>query len=297
MAPEDVDAARDAYLKLLKASLLGHTVGPVTVYRPVTIGGRRDLLAPLLGRTQMRIAKAGTVDASTDVDGRAFVSELAPGVMTMIGSSRLEHLETCMLDVIAGGVPGDFIETGVWRGGATIFMRGVLKAHGITDRRVFVADSFAGLPPPNAEDYPADNGMSLHLFSELAVSVDDVKANFARYGLLDDQVRFVKGWFRDSLPALRDHTWAVVRLDGDLYESTMDGLTNLYPGLAPGGWLIVDDYEIPACMQAVTDFRADYGIDEALTVVDWTAVAWKKSTERVHLGSQSESIGQRCEPG
>src|SRR5438132_2136885 len=85
-------------------------------------------------------------------------------------------------------IPGDFIETGVWRGGCCILMRGILAANGVTDRRVYVADSFAGLPPPDAERYAADAGDPHHTFKELSISIEQVRENFARYGLLDDQV-------------------------------------------------------------------------------------------------------------
>src|SRR4051812_29764219 len=161
---------------------------------------------------------------------------------TMIGMKRLDNLQHCISEVIESGVPGDLIETGVWRGGASIFMRGMLRAHGVTDRAVWVADSFRGIPPPNADEYPPDEGNRMHMRDFLAVSLADVQANFERFGLLDDQVRFLEGWFRDTLPTVRDRRWAVVRLDGDLYESTINGLENLYPGLSPGGYLIVDDY-------------------------------------------------------
>ena len=81
----------------------------------------------------------------------------------MIGLRRLENLQFCVEDAIAAGVPGDLIETGVWRGGATIFMRAILQAHQITDRNVWVADSFQGLPVPDAEKYPADKDDQHHL--------------------------------------------------------------------------------------------------------------------------------------
>jgi predicted O-methyltransferase YrrM len=119
--------------------------------------------------------------------------------------------------------------------------------------------------------------MELHLWPGLAVSLEDVKANFGRFGLLDEQVVFVPGWFRDTLPSLGDHTWSVIRLDGDLYESTTQSLENLYPGLSPGGWLIVDDYEIAACRRAVDDYRERHAISDPITTVDWTGICWQKS--------------------
>ena len=193
----------------------------------------------------------------------------------MIGRARMRNIRDCVESVIADDVPGNLIETGVWRGGACIYMRGILAAHGVENREVWVADSFAGLPEPH---HPADAELDLHTFDELAVSLDEVRNNFARYRLLDERVNFVKGWFRDTLPALRDREWAVLRLDGDMYESTMDSLRNLYAGLSPGGFLIVDDYlAISNCRKAVEDFRAEQHISDPIEAIDDQSVFWRKS--------------------
>lgn len=197
---------------------------------------------------------------------------------TMIGLKRLDNLQFCVEDVLARGVPGDLIETGVWRGGATIFMRAILKAYDVTDRRVWVADSFEGLPPPDPERYPDDNGLLWHECKELAVSLDQVRSNFAKYGLLDDQVQFLKGWFRDTLPSAPIEQLAVLRLDGDMYESTMEPLVNLYPKLSEGGYLIVDDYgAVPNCRRAIHDYRDANGITDDIRPIDWTGVYWQRS--------------------
>jgi O-methyltransferase len=196
---------------------------------------------------------------------------------TMIGLARLDNLESCVTHVIRDRVPGDLIETGVWRGGAAILMRAVLEAYGDTERQVWVADSFAGLPRPDADRYPADAGDSLWTHPELAVSLDEVKRNFAKYGLLGDRIRFLAGWFRDTLPTAPIERLAVLRLDGDLYESTMVGLTALYPKVSPGGFVIVDDYALETCRAAVDDYRAEHGIVDDIHVVDWTGVYWRKS--------------------
>jgi len=196
---------------------------------------------------------------------------------TMIGLKRLDNLQFCVDEAITNGVRGDLIETGVWRGGAAIFMRAMLKAYGVTDRCVWVADSFEGLPPPDGGKYPPDAGDRLHEATELAVSLEEVKANFERYGLLDNQVRFLKGWFRDTLPAAPIERLAVLRLDGDMYQSTMDALVNLYPKLSEGGYVIVDDYgAIPACRQAVHDYRSANGITGEIRDIDWTGIFWQK---------------------
>lgn len=196
---------------------------------------------------------------------------------TMIGAIRLHHLRTCVETVLRDGVPGDLIEAGVWRGGAAIMMRAVLAAYGVEDRRLWLADSFRGLPPPNPERYPQDAGLDLSEIPVLAVPVDTVRENFRAFDLLDDRVRFVEGWFAQTLPDLDAETFAVIRLDGDLYESTMDALEALYPKLSPGGFLVVDDYGcIPACRAAVHDYRERRGIREPIADIDWTGAYWRK---------------------
>jgi hypothetical protein len=197
---------------------------------------------------------------------------------TMIGMLRLDCLQQCVETVLRERVPGDFLEAGVWRGGATIFMKGILAAYGVQDRRVWVADSFRGLPVPDEVNFPQDVPIDQSIFEELAVSLEQVKANFARYDLLDDQVRFLEGWFKDTLPTAPVDALAVLRLDGDYYESTIQILESLYHKVSPGGFVIVDDYGcIEACRQAITDFRTANGIDDPIVPVDWTGVYWRRS--------------------
>ena len=111
---------------------------------------------------------------------------------------------------------------------------------------------------------------------ELAVSLEQVRANFAEYGLLDEKVRFLEGWFEDTLPTAPIARLAILRLDGDLYKSTMDTLQHLYPKLSAGGYVIIDDYwAIAACREAVTDYRQQQGITEPIRRMDWTGVYWR----------------------
>jgi O-methyltransferase len=141
---------------------------------------------------------------------------------------------------------------------------------------VWVADSFQGLPKPD-EAYPEDRGDSHWTFPELAVSLEDVKRNFKRYGLLDDQVRFLVGWFRDTLTPAPIERLAVLRLDGDMYESTMDVLTALYPKLSVGGYCIIDDYGyIASCRTFVETYRRAHNITEPIKVIDGGGVFWQR---------------------
>ena len=281
---EKLEDSRHLYLDLMKRCLVNMIYPEAEqVPLPATAAGFRGRLARTLLRLpsgpqpspSLRNAqgKPLTLDRANRMEGRIW-----PLVAhTMIGLKRLDNLEFCIEQVITNGVVGDLIETGVWRGGATIFMRAMLKAYGVTDRCVWVADSFDGLPPPDARKYPPDAGDRLHEARELAVSLEQVKANFDRYGLLDDQVRFLKGWFRDTLRAAPIERLAVLRLDGDMYQSSMDALVNLYPKVSQGGYITVDDYgAIPACRQAVHDYRAANGITEEIRDIDWTGIFWQK---------------------
>jgi O-methyltransferase len=196
---------------------------------------------------------------------------------TMIGWKRLLNLQNCVEQILAENVPGDLIETGVWRGGAIIFMRAILKAYNVRDRLIWGADSFQGLPAPDPVRYAADAGDRAHTWRELSISLSEVRANFEKYGLLDEQVRFLPGWFRETLPAAPIEQLSLIRLDGDMYESTYVALENLYPKLSRGGFLIVDDYgALPSCRQAVTDFRQTVGIAEEIIRIDWTGVYWRR---------------------
>lgn len=198
---------------------------------------------------------------------------------SMIGLKRMDNLQECIATIVRDGVEGDLIETGVWRGGACIFMRANLKAWGDTSRKVWVADSFEGLPAPNAAVYEADAGDKLHQFSGLAVGVQQVRHNFERYGLLDDQVEFLVGWFKDTLPTAPFEKLALARLDGDMYESTIQAIEAVYPRLSPGGFLVIDDYGSHASQagRAIHDYREANGITDEIIAIDEFGAYWRKS--------------------
>lgn len=233
---------------------------------------------PILSITQilkflkMRIVKERSFATVQREEGRLWPT----CAHTMIGIIRLDNLQFACETVIKEGIKGDFIETGVWRGGACIFMRAILAAYGIEDRRVYVADSFEGLPKPEPAKYPADAGHKAYRHKYLAISQAEVENNFRKYGLLDDKVVFLKGWFAETLPHAPIEKLAILRLDGDMYSSTMDALTNLYHKLSSGGFCIIDDYALPECKAAVDDFRHTNGIRDEMMVVDWTGRYWRK---------------------
>lgn len=196
--------------------------------------------------------------------------------LTMIGLKRLENIQECADRVIKEGIPGDFVEAGVWRGGASIFMRAILKSYQVSDRVVWLADSFKGLPPPKPE-YPEDKDDTHYLFEELGISQDQVRANFKKFDLLDNQVKFIEGWFNETLYKSAIKQIALLRLDGDMYESTFVSLEALYHKVEVGGYVIIDDYGyIESCRQAVHDFLDKNSLKPVIHKVDWTGVYWKK---------------------
>jgi O-methyltransferase len=191
---------------------------------------------------------------------------------TMVGRARLDNLEWCIRDVIERQIPGDFVETGVWRGGSVIFMRAMLMFRGITDRVVWAADSFEGMPVPQDKS----DGWDRSHVEKLRVSLEQVKQNFARLGLLDKQVQFLKGWFSDTLPSAPIQQLAILRLDGDLYHSTVDALTNLYHKVSRGGYVIVDDYySWSGCHRAVDEFLVCRGLRPDIRKIDSDSVYWQ----------------------
>ena len=274
----------DLLKKTLSFSLWPDPPVPIATFNYARPAWKRPLITMLGSLTSaagIELMKRGPATASEREEGRHWPSYAD----TMIGLRRLDNLQACIESVLHDGVPGDLIETGVWRGGACIFMRGVLRAYGVADRRIFVADSFHGLPEPDAQKYPDDAGDFHHIHRFLAVSEEQVRRNFDRYGLLDDQVVFLKGWFKDSLPKANIGALSILRLDGDMYESTMDALNALYPKLSAGGYCIVDDYVLPGCRKAVDDYRAAHGIDAVITAIDWAGCYWR------HRGPATAATG------
>jgi O-methyltransferase len=268
--PEDL---RRAYLDVLKLCLcdLG---GTTTTSVARTIGG--DVMSRELAGDQLRFRSAGL---DWPLHG-----------LTMVGLARLDDLQLCVETVVRDGVAGDVIETGSWRGGASMLARATLNSLGEHERTVWVADSFQGFPDVD-RDLTSGYDLEVDLAGcdFLAVPEEEVRASFARFGL-DQGVTFVPGFFQDTLPALPPRRWAIARLDGDSYDATRLALEVLYPNLAAGGYLVVDDYlPLDQCRQAVDDFRREHGITEPIQHVDWSGVRWRRETEPAALANEAET--------
>lgn len=283
------------YLELLKKSILNqlyienearillalsaiYNNEQLSLHELYNINGHGDLLDSLDVNKQdgsyMLLCKKYESDMP---ESKSFTRNFTELSHSMIGSKRLNNIQYCIETVLEEDILGDVIETGIWRGGATIFMRGVLAAYEVTDRIVWAADSFEGVPAPSLpEDSKTD--ISARVLPVLAVSLDEVCDLFERYDLLDEQVNFIQGWFKDTLATAPIESLALLRLDGDLYESTMDALVPLYPKVSKGGFIIVDDYySCPPCKLAIDEYRKKHAIIDELIMIDDQSVYWKKT--------------------
>lgn len=276
---------RDMYLDLLRSSLTRYGEDELDLisflHHPIV---RRVI--GILAKRNIRVVRAIPFDEQK----RNLGLDWPVSAETMIGMQRLTHLQHCVETVLAEKIPGDLMECGVWRGGACILMRAVLRAYGDDERCVWLADSFEGVPTPDTENYSADKDVRLDLAArKLAIPESVVRNNFKRYGLLDDRVRFLPGWFKNTLPNAPINRIALLRLDGDLYESTIQALDALYWKLSPGGFCIIDDYHgIDACRQAVADYRQKNSISADIIDIDGSGVYWRKSAGEV----TSQGVGK-----
>jgi hypothetical protein len=267
LGPEP-ERLRAAYLQLLKLSLCDLT-GACT--------------REIRWTSDKRVFWRHLTDAE-QVSGRVEGKDWPLDGLTMIGLRRLDDLQACVESVLADGVAGDLIEAGAWRGGASILIRSTLDAWGARDRTLWVADSFQGFPSPQADAPAADREVESDMgrIDYLAPGLAAVKEHFARFGVLHG-VRFVPGFFDDTLPALAGRRWALIRLDADTYHATRLTLESLYPGLAAGGYVLIDDYFHPylpeSCRRAVDEFRAEHGITDPIEQADWNGGHWRKSAD------------------
>lgn len=268
---------KDPYLSLLRRAITA-SIYPESAWRMVRPDGRKGVSGALQAAFVRFLAKRGfrLINALPfDAKRREVGLDWPMFGYSMIGHKRLENIEACIRSVVSDGIEGDFVECGVWRGGASIYAKGVLNALGETGRTVWLADSFEGMPA-QAEEDKVD--IELSQFTILAVSQEQVEDNFRQFGFLDDRVRFIKGWFSDSLPTCPVGKIALLRLDGDYYSSTMDALNGLYDRVVSGGYILVDDYgAFESCRRAITEFLASRGVDPKIIPVDYSGVYWRKA--------------------
>ncbi len=269
---------QELYLDLLKRSLTRaliakkierHTLSPG---RPILVLANA-LIKKILTPLHLELVKRVTCSKQDYIQSTHAANTRNEEAETMLGIKQLDQMQSAIIDVVNNKVAGDVLEAGVWRGGMTIFMRGVLQALNEESKNVWVVDSFEGLPEP-------EKGFDSFGWAKgnMSVSLEDVKSNFRRFGLLDGSVKFLKGYFQDSLPKSSIESLSILRVDADLYESTAVVLNYLYPKLSVGGYAIFDDYaNLVDCQRAIDEYREKHNISDPIIPIDARAIYWKKS--------------------
>jgi O-methyltransferase len=234
------------------------------IYRPVDAA---------LDRAGIQLVRPVPVDSRMD-EGISFLHAEAD---TSMGTRRLQFLQRCLTAIHVEQIPGDLVELGCWRGGGAILMRGFLAGVGDTSRRVWAADTFRGYPLPDSDTTEHD-----HIYAgntAFAVSLEEVKERIDRYGLLDEQVRFLDGLFATTLPTAAIDAIALMHIDVSTYRGTADGLRYTYPKVSPGGWVVIGDYQAAGARRAVDEYRSKHVIDVPLQDVPQKrslGVWWRK---------------------
>src|SRR5712664_621658 len=200
-------------------------------------------------------------------------------LLSMVPEPALSGLAQQLQDVLREGIQGDFVECGVWRGGASFLMADLLRRAGVKHRKVWLCDSFEGLPPPEPIDGPlalryAQSPNSPWYLDNCSASLEEVQASAKALGLAG-YVEFVKGWFNESLPIARDRIGpiALLRIDADWHASVRACLDNLYDQVTDGGSIILDDYYIyDGCAVAVHEFLGERRLSHRITSAGGVAI-------------------------
>lgn len=235
----------------------------------------RLLMLTLIGTpSQGRCGNGGGCETIVPFNAmlRHYGNDWPPTAYTMIGTQRLENFRAAILEVNRNHIPGAIIELGVWRGGAMILAAGVLKETGVK-RYLYLYDAFESMPGYSAAS------------NYLANSMKSVQSNFELFDVRDDHVHFEKGLFKDTVPAwkIESKPIAVLRVDGNFYDSYQDAMYHMYESVSVGGIVIFDDVMSHAPVQAFwLDFKKDQGVPEVLNRIDRHS-AWFRKVHDVKL--------------
>jgi O-methyltransferase len=211
---------------------------------------------------------------------------------TMTSIHRVAALADAVEYVCRSRIPGDIVECGVWRGGSTMAAARTLIRLGDKSRRLYLFDTFEGMPPPTADDLDRDGVPARALLDADAgrtgpmwarATLGDVQENLRSTGYPSDLIVFAKGKVENTIPGQAPEQIAILRLDTDWYESTAHELTHLYPRLVEGGVLIIDDYGYwQGARKAVDEYIARHKIALLLSRIDDTGrMATKPADQQV----------------
>ncbi len=207
---------------------------------------------------------------------------------TMLSPARLYAFMEATRHIVKAKIPGAIVECGVWKGGAVMSSLLAMSDLGLKDREYFLYDTFEGMPKPGNDDQKFDGQKIATEFTARQIGdngstwcrgeFDEVRQNVFSTGYPSERIHFVRGKVEDTIPATLPGKIAILRLDTDWYESTRHELQHLYPLLAPGGVLIIDDYgHWEGARQAVDEYFAAQSIPMLLHRTDYTGRAGIKA--------------------
>ena len=213
-----------------------------------------------------------SLPAFLDSDFRAAYTELQP--FTMVDWSGALSVWDAVEHIARNNIEGDFVECGVWRGGTSLLAHRKMMDCGLTDRKLYLYDTFQGMSDPTENDVDLGGGVAAQRMSserkvENSINVwayasrEDVENNIREFAGHEfagdpDHFKLVEGKVEDTIPAVMPDSIAILRLDTDWYESTKHELEHLYDKLNKGGVLLIDDYGVwKGCRKAVDEFFAD----------------------------------------
>jgi cephalosporin hydroxylase len=301
--PDPTTTAIDRYLDLLKGALLDehymenevridHLVRHLLAESQPTPNAVRDPVRQMKDKTRQMLAarRAGKLG-----DDRGDILGYFP--YSTMGRVRLDHLQRCLDAVRTDKVKGDLVECGTGRGGGGVFLRGYAAVWEMTDRRVWIADTFRA-SPSLPDDLHETSQEAVEILGggpglpDLRADLNTVRDAFQRFDLLDDRLRFLQGDYRDTLPTSPIRSIALLRLGDDLEDACGTILDALYDRVTPGGFVVVEDFLSPAARKSIEDFRERRGIDDPIEQVDWSGVVWRKgaspSTSKVRTPTRHE---------
>ena len=217
---------------------------------------------------------------------RAMIERVRP--FTMTGPERVVSLTRAVEYLVRNNIYGSIVECGVWRGGSMMCVAYTLLRLGVTDRDLYLFDTFEGMPPPEGVDVLYDGTSAVNLLAASAKesaywaysNLDEVRSNLRRTDYPEARLHFVKGKVEDTIPVHAPDGIALLRLDTDWYASTRHELIHLYPRLRTNGVLIIDDYGWwQGARQAVDEYMDGLEFAPLLHRIDETGRACIKATD------------------
>jgi O-methyltransferase len=213
-----------------------------------------------------------------DAETRDICKLVSP--FTMTSPERIFALRQSVQYLVQNNIQGDFVECGVWRGGSMMAVARTLQGLGVTEKNLYLFDTFDGMSAPTQDDVAFNGESAIELLAQSAQkanpvraysALDEVKRNLLSTGYPAERMFFIEGKVEDTIPAQMPERIALLRLDTDWFESTYHELLHLYPRLSPGGVLIIDDYgHWAGARKAVDRYFAEHNLIPLLHRIDYT---------------------------